>query len=245
MRAVGRTGLWVALACVGLLATTSNAEEHLSNSHMQKVVEEALLNRQITGVDVVADAGKVTLEGRVASAWAREEAQRVALGVPGVRSVESRLTVARAESDAALAEEVGRRIRRFVLYTVFDDVHAAVHDGTVSLEGTVTMGFKAADIARFVSRVPGVQAVHNRVRTLPSSTLDDEIRVEVASHIYGDPLFEGRAYRPDPPIHVVVEGGHVTLTGAVASGVERLKAELDARDASGVMSVTNRLQVAS
>jgi osmotically-inducible protein OsmY len=107
------------------------------------------------------------------------------------------------------------------------------------------MGFKAADLAGFVSRVPGVQAVQNRIRTLPSSTLDDEIRVQVASHIYGDPLFEDRAYRPNPPIHVVVEGGHVTLTGAVASSVERLKAELDARDASGVMSVTNRLRVAS
>jgi hyperosmotically inducible protein len=245
MKAARRVGLWIALASVGLLPATVSAEEHLSDAQLKKMVEEALLDKQIAGVDVEVDAGSVTLEGTVPSAWARDEAERTAMRERDVQSVENELTVARAESDAAIAAEVDRRIQRFVLYSVFDDVHAVVHDADVTLEGSVTMGSKAADIARLASKVPGVRAVHSRIRTLPSSTLDDEVRIEVASHIYDDPLFETYAYRADPPIHVLVEGGHVTLTGTVASSVERLKAELDARDAFGVMGVDNHLQVAS
>jgi hyperosmotically inducible protein len=48
-----------------------------------------------------------------------------------------------------------------------------------------------------------------------------------------------------PPIHIVVENGRVTLTGAVGSEVERVKAGFTAGEVFGVMSVDNELQVAS
>jgi len=237
--------VWILLTSAGLLPATVQAEEPQSDAQLQTAVEDALLDKQITGVDVRVDAGTVTLKGTVPSAWARAEAERTALGARDVLSVENEITIARAESDDAIAQEGTRRIHHFVLYSVFDDVSAVVQDATVTLEGAVTMGSKATDLARLASKVTGVQAVYNRVRTLPSSTLDDEVRIEVASHIYGDPLFETYAYWADPPIHVLVDGGQVTLTGAVSSSVERLKAELDAREAFGVLGVDNHLQVAS
>lgn len=150
-----------------------------------------------------------------------------------------------AGGDAAIAAEVREAIASYPLYSVFDDVHAVVADGAVTLEGEVTNGYKSSDIARRVTSVPGVRAVRDLVQVLPSSALDDELRVAVASEIYGDPLFEPYAHRADPPIHVVVEHGEVTLTGAVASGIERLKAEIDARDVFGVVGVNNDLVVAS
>jgi len=150
-----------------------------------------------------------------------------------------------AGGDAAIASEIRETIASYPLYSVFDDVHAVVEDGSVTLEGEVTVGYKSADIARRVGSIPGVREVHDVVRVLPASTLDDELRVAVASEIYGDPLFEPYAHRADPPIHVVVEHGEVTLTGAVASGIERLKAEIDARDVFGVAGVDNDLVVAS
>jgi hypothetical protein len=150
-----------------------------------------------------------------------------------------------ATADAAIASEVRETIASYPLYSVFDDVHAVVENGSVTLEGEVTIGYKSADIVRRVASIPGVRGVHDLVRTLPASTLDDELRVAVASEIYGDPLFAPYAHRADPPIHVVVEHGEVTLTGAVASGVERLKAEIDARDVFGVAGVDNDLVVAS
>jgi len=48
----------------------------------------------------------------------------------------------------------------------------------------------------------------------------------------------------NPPIHLIVENGRVTLTGAVGSEVERVKAEMIARSTFGVFNVENKLRVA-
>jgi hyperosmotically inducible protein len=58
-------------------------------------------------------------------------------------------------------------------------------------------------------------------------------------------MFESYALQVPPPIHIVVENGHVTLTGAVGTEVERVKAGFTAREVFGVMSVDNELKVAS
>jgi hyperosmotically inducible protein len=162
-----------------------------------------------------------------------------------VKSVANRPAVARGESDEATAREVARRVRRYVLYSIFDDVSVGVQDGRVTLTGEVTMGFKANDIARIASKVRGVQQVRNEIRTLPASQFDEQLRAAIASRIYGDPTFEAYAVQATPPIHIVVESGHVTLTGAVGSEVERVKAGFAAREVFGVMGVDNELKVAS
>lgn len=46
-----------------------------------------------------------------------------------------------------------------------------------------------------------------------------------------------------PPIHIVVENGRVTLKGVVTSEVERRVAENTARGAFGVLGVENRLKL--
>jgi hyperosmotically inducible periplasmic protein len=217
----------------------------LSDARIQAMVENALVDRHIEGVRVAVSAGNVTLEGTVPNAWSRSEAEWTALKARDAQSVTNRLTVARGESDDATAREVARRVRRYVLYSVFDDVSVGVQDGRVTLTGEVTMGFKANDIARIASKVSGVQEVRNEIKTLPVSPFDDELRAAIASRLYGDPMFEAYAVQATPPIHIVVENGHVTLTGAVGSEVERVKAGFAAREVFGVMSVDNELKVAS
>jgi osmotically-inducible protein OsmY len=107
------------------------------------------------------------------------------------------------------------------------------------------MPYKASEIGDLVSRVPGVREVDNRISTLPVSTFDDQLRVTIASQIYRDPLFSNYAIQVNPPIHIVVENGHVTLTGVVNSEVERRKAEMVARTTFGVFSVDNQLRLES
>jgi len=46
---------------------------------------------------------------------------------------------------------------------------------------------------------------------------------------------------PNPPIHIVVERGRVTLTGVVASNVDRMLAQSLATQ-FGALSVTNELK---
>ena len=47
----------------------------------------------------------------------------------------------------------------------------------------------------------------------------------------------------NPPIHIIVNRGHVTLTGVVNSEVERRVAEMSARNAGLAFSVKNELRL--
>ena len=107
----------------------------------------------------------------------------------------------------------------------------------------VTMPYKADAFADLAAHVPGVQEVRNEVRALPASLFDDQLRYAVARQIYGDSLFARYATQLNPPVHIIVERGRVTLTGVVFSEVERQKAEAIARGTFSVMGVTNNLRI--
>ena len=49
--------------------------------------------------------------------------------------------------------------------------------------------------------------------------------------------------RAVPPIHIVVDNGHVKLEGAVARQMEKQIAGMQANSVSGVFSVENNLRV--
>ena len=83
----------------------------------------------------------------------------------------------------------------------------------------------------------------DKIEILPVSGSDDAIRYDIAVRIYNDPLFWNYAIQVNPPIHVIVRYGRVTLTGVVLSEVERRKAEVIARGVFGVFSVDNRLRL--
>jgi predicted kinase len=79
---------------------------------------------------------------------------------------------------------------------------------------------------------------------LPVSLLDDALRNQVARSIYGNSNFWDYAIMRNPPIHIVVEGGHVTLTGVVRSNVDRMLARSLANQFSA-FSVTSKLKTDS
>jgi len=147
--------------------------------------------------------------------------------------------------DAALATRIAERVRGYVNYTIFDDVNISVNNGLVTLSGRVTQPYKAKDLVRIVSRVTGVLEVNNELGVLPVSIQDDRLRSAIARQIYRDPVFSRYAIHVNPPIHIIVERGQVTLTGAVNSAVERHKAEIIARSTFGVFNVENRLRIDS
>jgi len=64
---------------------------------------------------------------------------------------------------------------------------------------------------------------------LPLSTFDDHIRWAAASTIYRDPMFTAYAIQANPPIHIIVENGKVTLKGVVATPMEKQIAETKVR----------------
>jgi osmotically-inducible protein OsmY len=79
---------------------------------------------------------------------------------------------------------------------------------------------------------------------LPVSPFDDELRYRVSRAIYNNPSFWSYASMPNPPIHVIVEQGRVTLSGVVGSNVERMLAGSLAVG-NGELSVKNELKTDS
>ena len=213
---------------------------------------KADVERQLRGGDfgprvLVSVAGhEVTLSGSVPTLWAKREAVKRALKVAGVESVLSDLEIGSAENDASLLREVGKRVQRYTHYTVFDDVGVAVKDGVVTIAGRVTPGTvdKAAELDEALSRVRGVKDIRNQLQMLPVDPTDDRIRFDMANRIYSAPSMQTYSMA-DPPIHIIVEHGRVTLIGVVASELDRRAAYTAARQVAGTFSVDNQIRIPS
>jgi hyperosmotically inducible protein len=246
-RAIMKAARWIALsvlaAGVALAPWPAIAADHPTDAQLQKKVEQRLFDNDVIGVKVAVASGTVTLTGTVSSVGDIQDAEDVARRTHGVRGVVNQITVSAPENDTNIAEEVAGQISDDPQYSVFDEVGLIVKDGVVTLTGAVTSEEKSRDMVRIASKIDGVRAVKNEIKTLPASTFDDELRTAVAARIYGDAVFAQYADSTDPPIHIVVDGGHVTLVGAVDSTVERQKAEIDARGVFGVLGVVNNLVV--
>jgi len=143
--------------------------------------------------------------------------------------------------DLQVLKDVATSVQRYTRFTIFDDVSASVKDGVVTLTGKVTMPFKHDEIAKRVAKIDGVTAVRDEIGVLPVSQFDDELRVRIARSIYGNSNFWNYGIMPNPPIHIVVEHGRVTLTGVVQSEVDRMLARSLATQ-FGALSVKNDLK---
>jgi osmotically-inducible protein OsmY len=123
--------------------------------------------------------------------------------------------------DLQMLDAVSKSVNTYSFFTIFDDVRASVHDGTVTLSGKVTMPYKRRDIEARVTRLDGVRRVRNELGVLPVSFLDDDLRYRIAGAIYQNPNFWYAATMPNPPIHVIVERGRVTITGVVTNEMDK------------------------
>jgi hyperosmotically inducible protein len=245
---------WLAALAVMVIASiapggtvaSASAQNAASQSDRQLT---AAIQSQLAKIDpsgsrltVEVQDGIVTLSGMVPTLWVKQEAISRALKAGRVASVVSNLTIAAAESDVALARDVADRISKYDLYTVYDDIQGRVNNGVVSLSGAVTTPNKASDILERVAKVRGVQGIDNKLEVLPESQSDDRLRVTIANAIYRDEAFLNYSM-VDPPIHVIVNRGHVTLTGLVRAEMERFKAESIARSVSGVLAFENKVEI--
>ena len=143
--------------------------------------------------------------------------------------------------DLQIANDVSNAVNRYSYFTIFDDVTIAVRDGVVTLDGKVTMPYKRDDLEKRVAKIAGVKDVHDHIGVLPVSLSDDALRNRIARSIYGNSNFWNYAIMPNPPIHIIVEHGRVTLTGVVQSDVDRMLARSLATNFRA-FSVTNNLK---
>ena len=79
---------------------------------------------------------------------------------------------------------------------------------------------------------------------LPLSPFDDQIRRATARAIYGYGPLQRYSLGANPPIHIIVKNGHVTLEGVVNNEADKNLAGVRANTVPGIFSVTNNLGVA-
>jgi osmotically-inducible protein OsmY len=148
---------------------------------------------------------------------------------------------AAAPSNLQLFRQVQKQVLQYPHFTIFDTVNAQVDNGVVVLTGRVTLPYKRSDLEKRVAKVAGISRVDDRIQVLPASRFDDQLRLGIARAIYRNPAFQMYGSMVNPPIHVIVEHGHVTLDGVVQSEMDKMLA----RSIAGsfpAFSVTNQLK---
>lgn len=143
-----------------------------------------------------------------------------------------------------IMREVHHELVLLPYYGVFDSLAYRVSpDGTVTLLGQVARPTLKSDAENVVKRIEGVEHVDNRIKVLPASPMHDQIRAATYRAIYGNSVLSPYSLRAVPPIHIIVDQGHVTLEGVVARQMDKQVAEMQAKGVANVFSVTNNLQV--
>lgn len=149
------------------------------------------------------------------------------------------------QSDADITKNVQHELLMYPRYSIFDDISYKVQNGQVTLMGAVTQPVKKSDIQNIIARVPGVEGVSDQIEVLPLSNTDNLLRRQIAASIYRFPSLSGYGAGTHPSIHIIVDNGHVTLTGIVNSQADKDTAGIRA-SAAGMSfgSIVNNLQVA-
>ncbi|MCI0489713.1 MAG: BON domain-containing protein [Blastocatellia bacterium] len=128
-------------------------------------------------------------------------------------------------------------------YNVFDNLEFQVRGNTVILSGQVTRPTTRKDAERRVAKIEGIDRVVNNIEVLPLSSFDDSIRIRTYRAVFRTANLYRYAQGTNPSIHIVVNRGHVTLEGVVATKGDSNLAYLAASQVSGAFSVTNNLRV--
>jgi hyperosmotically inducible protein len=141
-------------------------------------------------------------------------------------------------------KEVRHELVMLPFYGVFDNLSYKVDpDGTVTLLGQVARPVLKSDAENVVKRIEGVERVVNKIEVLPTSMNDDQIRRAAYRAIYGNEVLSQYQMRAVPPIHIIVNNGHITLEGVVSRDMDKQIAGVQANTVHGAFSVTNNLVV--
>jgi hyperosmotically inducible protein len=147
------------------------------------------------------------------------------------------------QSQDKLVREIRHELIMLPYYGVFDNLAFQLQGRTVILQGQVANSVLKPDAENVVKRVEGVEKVVNNIQVLPPSPMDQRIREQVYRAIYGyGPLFK-YANLSIPPIHIIVQSGHVTLEGVVNNETDKGLCSMRVKQVPSVFSVTNNLRV--
>lgn len=217
-----------------------------SDSTLQQEIQNKLKNKQFKQVAVESKNGVVTLTGSVDKYAAKMDAEKKAKKIANVKEVDDEIqVVGKQVPDAVLQNTLNRKLAydRWGYGHVFNEVTATVSDGKVVLDGEVRWQPDKDSALAVVDYQDGVKDVVDRIKILPTSISDDELRAREFRALYGDSVLSRYGSDPMSPIRIVVANGHVSLYGTVQSETDKNIAFIRANSVFGAFSVENHLMV--
>lgn len=190
-------------------------------------------------IGISAKDGIITLSGQVANFAEKSAAVRTAKRVSGVKAVadniEVRLPGLSERTDADIAR-AAVNVLEWNIFVPHDRITVIVHDGWITLEGTVDWHYQKAAAEHAVHSLMGVRGVTNTITVKPTVT-PTEIKAEIEEAFRRNAAFDAQR------ITVETDGRKVILSGHVRSWLEREEADAAAWAAPGVYEVENRISV--
>jgi osmotically-inducible protein OsmY len=182
--------------------------------------------------------GVVTLTGFISSSWQKDEAEKAAKRVYGVRAVANDIVVRPSSdrSDGEIAKEAVDELDSHI-FIPGEKIKVSVSKGWVTLDGEVRWHFQRRLAESAVKSVRGVTGVTNQIR-LTSTASPGDIKRDIENALKRSAEVEARR------IAIEVDGGTVRLYGTVRSWLEKDAAEDAAWSSPGVTQVENLIEVA-
>ena len=199
------------------------------------------------GITASTDDAIVTLNGSAKLLIDKLDAAKKADKIEHVQGIRDHIQIEANVPDEQLRQQLGEKLRydRVGYGIAFNAIALNVQNGVVTLNGDVR-DYPARDSALAIAETTlGVKEVVDSINVLPTSPMDDDIRIRVARAIYGHGSLSKYALDPQKPIRIVVDNGHVTLYGVVENQMDKQIAEQQAKSVPNVFSVDDKLMVAS
>jgi len=239
-------GLFLAVGVLtaGLMAQTAGRYDQTIQT---QVTEKLTARQEFRNVQATVEDGIVSLSGTVDLYQQKLDAAKKARKTAEVQGVRNLIAVeGKSVSDAELAAQLDRKLYydRVGYDVAFNYITASVENGNVTLMGEARTQVAADSALALTARMAGVKDVFNDIRVAPTSIFDDQIRMKALQTIYRDPVLSRYAIDPARPIRILVDNGHISLDGVVATQTDKNVAGIRANQVFGAFSVKNNLEVA-
>ena len=228
---------------VALAGETTSANRF--DSKIESNVAQLATKKEFRNVRASVEDGIVTLTGSVDLYQQKLDATKKVHKLAKVEGVRNLLEVKADIADVQLSAALDRKLYydRLAQDNVFNYITASVEHGVVTLSGEARNEFDRDSALSLAGSTPGVKDVIDNVRVAPVSIFDDQVRISALRTIYRDPVLSRYAIDPAKPIRIVVDHGHLSLFGTVASSMDRQIAGIRASQVFGAFTVENNLQV--
>lgn len=189
-------------------------------------------------VQVTTQEGVVTLTGKAEHLLAKLRAATIVTSFRGVKGVVNRLEV---DFEPRPDEDVRREVEAALQAEAATDelaIDVRVRQGIVGLSGEIQSHVQRTLAVQVAQGVHGVRQVEDRLHLRAGEARSDQqIAEDVRSRLKWD------AWVDDSAMDVSVQGGVVTLRGAVGSVAERYRAQVNAWVEGAKEVVANELHV--